>query len=177
VGGNHRAEDQRAHVRQSDDRRMRVGSAARRSRVSFPPQTTNSLVCILFIGYCWFGEYLIKIWLLFFFTSFTSGHIGNNNQIKRVSLPSLFLAAHCISSGSVTHAGSGRLTASGGSFLTTRRRDFITTTPRRNVPCGTGQTTATSSLWPNYRYVPAKALSFLPSFLLGHHSTRHWTME
>ena len=34
VGGDHRTEDQRTHVRQFDDRRMRLGSAAWRFRVS-----------------------------------------------------------------------------------------------------------------------------------------------
>jgi hypothetical protein len=34
VGGDHRTEDQRTHVRQLDDRRMRVGSAAWRFSVS-----------------------------------------------------------------------------------------------------------------------------------------------
>lgn len=106
-------------------------------------------------------------WLLFFLTSFKTGQIGNNKQIKRVLISFFlppFLGRTLYFVWFVTHAGSGRLTANGGSFLTTRRRDFITTTPRRNAPCGTGQTTATSSLWPNYRYVPAKALSSLASF-------------
>ena len=36
MGGDYRAEDERAHVRQFDDRRMRLGSSARCFRVSLP---------------------------------------------------------------------------------------------------------------------------------------------
>ena len=42
VGGDHRTEDQRTHVRQFDDRRMRLGSAAWRFRVSQTRMKSNN---------------------------------------------------------------------------------------------------------------------------------------
>ena len=46
VGGDHRTADQGAHVRQLDHRRVRVGSAGRSSRVSWPKQADQVEVSI-----------------------------------------------------------------------------------------------------------------------------------
>ena len=46
VGGDHRAEDKGAHVRQSDDRRVRLGSATWCTCVSICPHVSFSIVCM-----------------------------------------------------------------------------------------------------------------------------------
>lgn len=145
MGGDYRAEDQGTHVRQSDDRRVCLGPASRCSCVSFNHYIFSD--CISFI---------------------VGGQIENYNKILMQYCWFLSLSADD------SYTGSGQLTASGGSFSTTRHRDFITTTPRRSVPCGTGQTTATSSLWPNYRYVPAYSTIGNGISHVSPHSPKHF---